>query len=823
MINHEQSDTRLQVLLICTILGGIGFLAMTGYVFWPVVQTATAQPVAQEKIAVPAYDFTALHPVPVQHIGRVKPLHMAATEVVRQITGRAKFQGIDPVAIVVMWMMGDGAQAFDWDKYPFILGQHHLLTKMILALDENGDLADADLSEAELQRKHFSPNELRQLRKTLGALREKDEAKYEQLLAQVEEPLDQAFSRLTRYENIRRKNPLRMQDGSEKDTFYFVALDQVPLAPWFSLRELDEILKSPPTWQKLLRERVKHVPQDYIKPEHREALEKFQQQLQAGTADQALDELAAVLQERRNTRIQQYLDLRKAGKDKEALSHLFEAFDIDALKQLVQALGIDNQAHASEPLIELRQKDPQMVGKELQAIIARRDQALLADMRRQVPAGGKTYNPADPKFRMLHLAFLENRFPKVYEAAVDWQELPSSDATLVLNSCWDWQKAYHTGDADKFAEAGQKFLGTVQQVSVKYGPYPGDETVGDRVRHLVAGQAPGLPSESLLNLELDYNRVQPFMWAWITMLAGVLLFGVSMATDSQKLYWLGLAAYLGSLGLQMYGFFARIIIAGRPPVTNMYETVIWVAFMSGVFALVLELIYRRKVIGLAGAFVATLGLILADQLPVTAAFDPKLDQIQPVLRSNFWLTIHVLTIVSSYAGGTLAWGLGNLTLALMIFGNPRRETIKTLTHYTYRAMQIAVLLLAAGTFLGGWWAAKSWGRFWGWDAKEVGALIALVVYVIPLHMRFIGWVKDFGLAVSAVVCYAAIMMAWYGVNFFWPAGLHAYAFGSGGNKWVFWACLLNLEAVFIASTIYFRRQTQGPQAAAVSRPEPEEV
>jgi ABC-type transport system involved in cytochrome c biogenesis permease subunit len=200
--------------------------------------------------------------------------------------------------------------------------------------------------------------------------------------------------------------------------------------------------------------------------------------------------------------------------------------------------------------------------------------------------------------------------------------------------------------------------------------------------------------------------------------------------------------------------------------------------------------------------VSTLGLVLADQLPLV--LDPKISPLVPVLRSNYWLTIHVLTEVSSYAGGALAWALGNIALGLLVFGRPRPETVRTLSLYTYKAMQIAVLLLAAGTFLGGWWAAESWGRFWGWDPKEVWALIALVCYVIPLHMRYIGWVKHFGLAVAAVVCFASIMMSWYGVNFVLGAGLHSYGFGGGGPWWVFWAGLLNLQWVLVACLLYVK-------------------
>ena len=311
------------------------------------------------------------------------------------------------------------------------------------------------------------------------------------------------------------------------------------------------------------------------------------------------------------------------------------------------------------------------------------------------------------------------------------------------------------------------------------------------------------PGVQSIPLELAYNRHQPFLWAWVSMLIGAIMLFAALMTSSRTAYALGLLVYLTSLGIQIAGFYARVTISGWAPVTNMYESVIFVAIIAAVFALVLELIYRRTVIALAGAVVATLGLVLADQLPL--AFDPKISPIVPVLRDNYWLTIHVLTIVCGYGAGTLAWGLGNISLAMLAFGKGSDENLKMLARFTYRAMQLAVLLLATGTFLGGWWAAEAWGRFWGWDPKEVGALLALVCYVIPLHARYIGWVREFGLAVSAVLCFASILVSWYVVNFVIATGLHSYGFGGGGGQWVLWAGLLNLEWVLIASLLYMRK------------------
>ena len=99
-------------------------------------------------------------------------------------------------------------------------------------------------------------------------------------------------------------------------------------------------------------------------------------------------------------------------------------------------------------------------------------------------------------------------------------------------------------------------------------------------------------------------------------------------------------------------------------------------------------------------------------------------------------------------------------------------------------MQFGVVLLAAGTLLGGVWADYSWGRFWGWDPKEVWALIALLGYVVLLHMRYVGWVGQFGFAVGCVVSFLFVAMAWYGVNFVLGAGLHSYGFGNGGVQYV---------------------------------------
>ncbi len=207
----------------------------------------------------------------------------------------------------------------------------------------------------------------------------------------------------------------------------------------------------------------------------------------------------------------------------------------------------------------------------------------------------------------------------------------------------------------------------------------------------------------------------------------------------------------------------------------------------------------------------------------------------PVLRDNFWLTLHVLTITASYGAGALVWGLANLSLLHFLLGRyretvdtspadgsadaaaPRKlppEACTTLAQFMYRGMQVAVLLLAAGTIFGGLWADVSWGRFWGWDSKEVWALIALLVYLGILHARLTGLVGEFGLAAGAILGATAIIIAWYGVNFVFGSGLHSYGEGTGGGGYVALGLIINWLLVG-AAWLRYRAEMQRPRVAAV--------
>lgn len=306
----------------------------------------------------------------------------------------------------------------------------------------------------------------------------------------------------------------------------------------------------------------------------------------------------------------------------------------------------------------------------------------------------------------------------------------------------------------------------------------------DRAIHqfmeLAKAQNPTLyPLESKMKWEVHYNQFQPFLIAWICYLMAILLL-----VFSKKIYQiLSWVFIISGIFFHSYGFGLRVFLTERAPVSNMYETVVWVAWGALFFSIILFIWLKNRVVLFSGLAISVFCLILADLAPTI--LDPTLQPLMPVLRSNFWLTVHVLVITISYAAFFLALGMSDWGLFYFIKGESRyKNQIQEVSNILYRSLQIGVVLLAAGIILGGIWADYSWGRFWGWDPKETWALIALLGYLALLHGRLAGWLRNYGMMVGSILAFSLVIMAWYGVNYVLGAGLHSYGFGAGGLGYV---------------------------------------
>ena len=373
-------------------------------------------------------------------------------------------------------------------------------------------------------------------------------------------------------------------------------------------------------------------------------------------------------------------------------------------------------------------------------------------------------HPSDPKGKWLSLANSEQYYA----------ETVSNDLTTQFEQL---QQTY-LQDSDNLTAVGEQVKSLRQQL-VNLSPqiYPSDRT---------------------LQREVFFNHFHPFAKAWRLYAIAFVLMLLALNSPQWQLYWGAMGVFCAGLFVHSYGFLLRVQIADRPPVTNMYESVIWVGFGIAALAFAFEWRSKSHYYLLAAAPLSVLCLVLADSLP--AVLDSSIAPLVPVLRDNFWLSIHVPTITLGYASFALAMGLGHVTLGHYLFAPQAKQRIQKLANWNYQVLQVGILLLTTGIILGGIWAHFSWGRFWGWDPKETWALIALLCYLAPLHGRLVGWIGTLGLTVASVVSFNAVLMAWYGVNFVLGTGLHSYGFGTGGSTPII-VSLVGLDLVFVIVAI----------------------
>jgi len=290
-----------------------------------------------------------------------------------------------------------------------------------------------------------------------------------------------------------------------------------------------------------------------------------------------------------------------------------------------------------------------------------------------------------------------------------------------------------------------------------------------------------------IRLENVYYRIKAFRMAWILYLIAF----IALVTGRPLLRKIGYGALAAGLIYHSLGLILRCLILSRPPVSNMFESMIFMNWILMVSAVIYFLVKKVDYLLEAGALASVLVMIYADLLPI----ERSLGVLVPVLRSNYWLTLHVLTVVSSYGIFGLCMALGHRQLFLSALGRIDAQQEKLSAHLIYRLIQAGVIALGVGTFLGGIWANESWGRFWGWDPKETWALITFLGYMVVVHLRATNKLNNFWVAACSLLGFLLVLMTWYGVNFLLGKGLHSYGFGSGGTQWVL--CYLIFELFFL--------------------------
>ena len=288
-------------------------------------------------------------------------------------------------------------------------------------------------------------------------------------------------------------------------------------------------------------------------------------------------------------------------------------------------------------------------------------------------------------------------------------------------------------------------------------------------------------SDEKIDAEIAYNSCDIFkkLFSWY-MYASSLMFIlliVQILKDKSKWLKVSVNAFKFLLyvcfGLHTAGLIARWYISGHAPWSDAYESMIYVAWATMAFGVMLG--QKSNLTFASTAFVTAMILMIAHW----NWMDPSIGNLQPVLNS-YWLMIHVAIIVGSYGPFALGMILGIISLLLMILTTTKNKVkmelnIKELTVINEMALTVGLVMLTIGNFLGGMWANESWGRYWGWDPKETWALISIMIYAFVIHMRLVPGLRNrLVFNIASILAFGSILMTYFGVNFY-LAGLHSYA------------------------------------------------
>ncbi len=319
-----------------------------------------------------------------------------------------------------------------------------------------------------------------------------------------------------------------------------------------------------------------------------------------------------------------------------------------------------------------------------------------------------------------------------------------------------------------------------------------------------------MPSPSKIDAEIILNNLNVFTrLAFLYIFMGIaLLFFLFLSVFKPELnlkraYLILFYIVVFGFALHTLGLGLRWYVSGRAPWSNGYESMIYIAWTSTLAGL----IFTRKSFG---GLAATMVLAATILFVATLSFlDPEITPLVPVLKS-YWLTIHVSMEAGSYGFLMLGAIIGLINLILMMFLNESnkgriKRIVQEMSYISELTLIGGLFMVSIGTFLGGVWANESWGRYWGWDAKETWALVTILVYAFILHMRIIPKITGlFAYNLATIFGLATVIMTYYGVNYY-LSGLHSYATGDPVPipTWVY---VVVVGIMLISAMAYFKKR-----------------
>ena len=309
-------------------------------------------------------------------------------------------------------------------------------------------------------------------------------------------------------------------------------------------------------------------------------------------------------------------------------------------------------------------------------------------------------------------------------------------------------------------------------------------------------------TKSKLSLEKTYLTLTPYFYSVLFYIAALMISLAIVRTPELPLHIIAQFTLLTGGAFQLLAITMRIFILERPPVSTLYESVIFVSLICIAMALLLSLFRKEKALFLGLGSVS--GILFYFVSSYFAKDGDTLQVLTAVLDTSFWLGTHVLIITIGYGLCVITALLAHYDLYAKAF-NPRHKN--NLFDITLKLALVSLLFTVTGTILGGIWADQSWGRFWGWDPKENGALLIVLWIVWMVHGKIAGQLKEVGFMVCASFLTIIVALAWFGVNLL-NVGLHSYGFISGIAYGLLAFCLIETLIIAIPAILLYQRSAR---------------
>lgn len=434
------------------------------------------------------------------------------------------------------------------------------------------------------------------------------------------------------------------------------------------------------------------------------------------------------------------------------------------------------------------------------------------EMRRQVQFAMRTLQQIDERQPPLAIPPVKGDGERDFTASEDWETFARG-----------WTKSYFSVNllgADTSEPV--QFLTEIMVAHANDKADDFNKKVEDYHRWLSKNPPKEFDSERV-SFETFFNNFSPFYYSAFNYLYAFIFAVAALLGWSKPLNRTAFLIILATFLVHTFALVARIYISGRPPVTNLYSSAVFIGWGCVVLGMIFESIYRLGIGNIIGAALGASALGISHLL---AGDGDTFKVLQAVLDTQFWLATHVVCITLGYSTTFLAGALGlYYVLAGLVTTRVTLEASKDLSRMIYGTVCFGIFFSFVGTVLGGLWADDSWGRFWGWDPKENGALLIVLWNAILLHAHWDKMVGPRGLAVLAVGGNVITSWSWFGVNEL-SVGLHAYGFTEGvwATLWAFWVSQAVVMTFGVLPTKFWRSElSTSPVAVSTAKPSVEQT